>query len=95
MRWKINFRCVRLVCLEKTCPIPKRARWGLRVGEWYGRRRFPPEKIITKLREVKVVAACRQIGIAEQTLYRWRKEYRGLKVDQARRMKDLSGRIRA
>jgi transposase-like protein len=35
------------------------------------------------------VEACRQIGIAEQTLYRWRKEYGGLKVDQARRMKDL------
>ena len=35
------------------------------------------------------VEACRQIGIAEQTLYRWGKEYGGLKVDQARRMKDL------
>ena len=35
------------------------------------------------------VEACRQIGIAEQMLYRWRKEYGGLKVDQARQMKDL------
>jgi len=51
---------------------------------------------MAKLREVDVlvgrgstaVEACRQIGIAEQTLYRWRKEYGGLKVDQARRMKD-------
>jgi transposase-like protein len=62
-----------------------------------GRQRFTPEQIIAKLREVEVIVgrggtaveACRQIGIAEQTLYRWRKEYGGLKVDQARRMKDL------
>jgi putative transposase len=61
------------------------------------RQRFTPEQIIAKLREVDVLVgrgstaaeACRQIGIAEQTLYRWRKEYGGLKVDQARRMKDL------
>lgn len=52
-----------------------------------GRQRFTPEQIIAKLREVDVlvgrgstaVEACRQIGIAEQTLYRWRKEYGGLK----------------
>ncbi|MBU7587611.1 MAG: IS3 family transposase [Sphingopyxis terrae] len=62
-----------------------------------GRQRFTPEQIIVKLREADVlvgrgstaVEACRQIGISEQTLYRWRKEYGGLKVDQARRMKDL------
>ena len=62
-----------------------------------GRQRFTPEQIIAKLREVDVIVgrggtaveACRQIGIAEQTLYRWRKEYGGLKVDQARRMKEL------
>ncbi|WDA39227.1 IS3 family transposase (plasmid) [Sphingobium sp. YC-XJ3] len=62
-----------------------------------GRQRFTPEQIIAKLREVDVIVgrggtaveACRQIGIAEQTLYRWRKEYGGLKVDQVRRMKDL------
>ncbi|BBB11676.1 transposase A [Sphingopyxis sp. FD7] len=33
--------------------------------------------------------ACRRIGVTEQTYYRWRKEYGGLKTDQARRMKDL------
>ena len=57
-----------------------------------GRQRFMPEQIIAKLREVDVIVgrggttdeACRQIGIAEQTLYRWRKEYGGLKVDQVR-----------
>lgn len=62
-----------------------------------GRQRFTPEQIVAKLREVDVlvgrgstaVEACRPVGISEQTLYRWRKEYGGLKVDQARRMKDL------
>ena len=33
--------------------------------------------------------ACRQIGVTEQTLYRWRREYGGMRVDQARRMKEL------
>lgn len=61
------------------------------------RQRFTPEQIIGKLRKVEaaigkgstVSAACRGIGVTEQTLYRWRKEYGGMKVDQARRLKDL------
>ena len=61
------------------------------------RQRFKPEQIIGKLREVEIVVAkgstmteaCRQIGVAEQTLYRWRREYGGMRVDQARRMKEL------
>ena len=61
------------------------------------RQRFTAEQIIGKLREVEVLVAkggsvadaSRQIGVAEQTLYRWRKEYGGMRVDQARRMKDL------
>ena len=56
-----------------------------------------PEIIIGKLREAEVlvakgatvVEASRQIGVTEQTLYRWRKEYGGMRVDQARRLKDL------
>ena len=36
-----------------------------------------------------VADASRQIGVAEQTLYRWRKEYGGMRIDQARRMQDL------
>ena len=55
------------------------------------------KEIIGKLCEVEIVLGqggttaegCRQIGDSEQTCYRWRKEYGGLKVDQARRMKDL------
>jgi transposase-like protein len=61
------------------------------------KRRYTPEDIVKLLREVEVfqsqgqsvVEACRQIGVTEQTYYRWRKEYGGLQVDQARRFKDL------
>ena len=60
-------------------------------------KRHKPEEIIGKLGEAEIVLAqggttadaCRRIGVAEQTYYRWRKEYGGLKTDQARRMKDL------
>jgi putative transposase len=61
------------------------------------RKRFKPEEIISRLREVEVLLAkggtvlegCRQIGVTEQTYYRWRKEYGGLDVIQAKRLKDL------
>lgn len=62
-----------------------------------GKRRSTPEQIIRKLREAEVhlskgmtiPLAARQIGVTEQTYYRWRKEYGGLKVDQAKRLKEL------
>ena len=62
-----------------------------------GRKRFSPEQIIVKLREAEVidskgltqVEAAKKLGIAEQTLIRWRKEYGGLRVDQAKRFKEL------
>jgi len=61
------------------------------------RKRFSVEQIINHLREADVLLAqgrtvgevCRQIGMSEQTYYRWRTEYSGLKVDQAKRLKDL------
>ncbi len=61
------------------------------------RKRHTPEQIIGKLREAEVGLAngqtvlevSRTLGITEQTYYRWRKEYGGLKVEQARRFKDL------
>jgi putative transposase len=61
------------------------------------KRKYSVEQILTKLREAEVVQskgstvqeACRQIGITEQTFYRWRKEYGGLRLDQARRLKEL------
>jgi len=62
-----------------------------------GRKRFSPEQIIVKLREAEIieskglaqVEAAKRLGICEQTWIRWRKEYGGLRVDQARRFKEL------
>ena len=61
------------------------------------RKRHTPEQIIGKLREAEVDLAsgqtvlevCRTLRIAEQTYYRWRKEYGGLKVEHARRFEEL------
>src|SRR6516165_2840088 len=60
-------------------------------------QRFTPEKIIGPLRQAeeelaqgqRVGEVCRGPGISEQSFYRWRTEYGGLKLEQARRMKDL------
>ena len=70
-----------------------------------GRKHHTPEQIITKLREAEVLLgkgqpvgeACRRIGVTEQTYYRWRQEYGGMRVDQARRLKELekeNGRLK-
>ena len=61
------------------------------------RKRYSAEQIIKKLREAEVLQAqgqtiaqvVRQLGVTDQTYYRWRKEYGGLKVDQAKRLKEL------
>ncbi len=62
-----------------------------------GRRTFTPEQIINKLREAEVHLsqgetvgeASRRVGVTEQTYYRWRLEYSGMRVEQARRLKEL------
>jgi len=70
-----------------------------------GRKRYTAEQIIGKLREAEIELAkgqttpevVRKLGISEQTYYRWRKEYGGLRVDQARRLKELereNGRLK-
>ena len=61
------------------------------------KKRFSPEQIIFKLREVEVLVgqgesvanACKKIAVTEQTYYRWRKEYGGMGTDQAKRLKEL------
>ncbi len=61
------------------------------------RRAFTPEQIINKLREAEVLLsqggtvgeASRRIEVTEQTYYRWRHEYGGMRVEQARRLKEL------
>ena len=60
-------------------------------------KKYKPEQIVSLLRQIEVAMAngkatpqaCREAGIAEQTYYRWRKEYGGLRLDQAKRMKEL------
>ena len=70
-----------------------------------GRKRPTPEQIITALREAEVGLArgksvkliSRELDITEQTYYRWRREYGGMKVSQARRLKELereNGRLK-
>ena len=61
------------------------------------RKSYTPEQIINKLREVEILLnqganvgeACRKIGVTEQTYYRWRKEYGGMRIEQAKRLKTL------
>jgi putative transposase len=61
------------------------------------KKRYSPEQIIAKLREAEVElargqktgAVCRKLAISEQTYYRWRREYGGLRMDQAKRLKHL------
>lgn len=61
------------------------------------KKRYTPETIIRKLREAEILQgqgqtiaqAVKQLGITEQTFYRWRKEYGGMRVDQAKRLKEL------
>ena len=62
-----------------------------------GRKIFTPEQIIGKLREAEVLLSkgqsveqmSRQLGVTEQTYYRWRKEYGGMRVEQAKRLREL------
>ncbi len=61
------------------------------------RQRHTAEQIISKLREAEVLQAkgmsmeemLRQLGVSDATYYKWRKEYGGLRVDQAKRLKEL------
>ena len=60
-------------------------------------KRFKAEEIVNKLRQADVelargstvAAVCKLLGITDATYFRWRKEYGGLEIDQAKRMKDL------
>jgi putative transposase len=60
-------------------------------------KKYQPEKVLNLLRQIQVAVAngkttalaCKEAGIAEQTYFRWRREYGGLQVDQAKRLKEL------
>ena len=69
------------------------------------KKRATPEQIVLLLRQIEVSTSqgksiaivCREAGISDRSYYRWRKEYGGLDLDQARRMKDLekeNGRLK-
>ena len=69
------------------------------------RKRYTAEQIISKLREAEVLQSsglsileiCRQLEIKEQTYYKWRKEYGGMRVDQAKKLKEVeqeNGRLK-
>ncbi len=61
------------------------------------KKAYTPEQIINKLREaeihinqgISIAEASRKIGVTQQTYYRWRKEYGGLRIEQAKRLKSL------
>ncbi len=61
------------------------------------KKRHTAEQIISRLREAEVLLAkgmkmpqvCRKLGVTEQTYYRWRKEYGGVRTDQAKRFKEM------
>jgi len=66
-------------------------------GGQMGRKTCTPEQIINRLREaeihinqgIPIAEASRKIGVTEQTYYRWRKEYGGLRIEQAKKLKNL------
>jgi putative transposase len=61
------------------------------------KRRYTPEQIINKLREAEILLSqgntigvvCKKIAVSDYTYYRWRKEYGGMRVDQAHRLREL------
>ena len=62
-----------------------------------GKKGYTPEQIISKLREAEVLLsqgatvaeASKKISVTQQTYYRWRKEYGGMRIEQAKKLKDL------
>ena len=71
-------------------------RFDQQTGVFRGKR-YEPEQAVALLQKVdaavasgtSVEHACREVGIVEQTYYRWSKQYRGLREDQAKRLKEL------
>jgi putative transposase len=77
------------------CTSERETHWTRRA---YGTgKKYQPEQVVNLLRQIEVAVAngkttaqaCKEAGIVEQTYFRWRKEYGGLQVDQAKRLKEL------
>ena len=71
--------------------------WTVRKGDQMARKSYTAEQIINKLREAEILISqettlavtLKRIGVSDCTYYRWRKEYGGMKIEQARRLKEL------
>jgi transposase-like protein len=96
-RW-VNKQTCDLPPLTATSPrVVKVWYWSQRRRQLMPRKRFKTEEIIQKLRESEILLsqgknvaeACHQIGVTDQTYYRWRKEYGRVPTDQAKRLKEL------
>ena len=85
-----------LTYLAKMFPVLKLG-YGTYKGSRMARKRYTAEQIIGHLRQAEIllsegktiIEAARHLGVSEQTYYRWRKEYGGMEVSQARRLKEL------
>lgn len=85
-----------LTYLAKMFPVLKLG-YGTQKGGPMARKRYTAEQIIGHLRQAEIllsegktiIEAARHLGVSEQTYYRWRKEYGGMEVSQARRLKEL------
>jgi len=86
-------------------PISRVRIWDTSKGDSMSRKRYTAEQIIGHLRQAEIrtsegktiAEAVRELGISEQTYYRWRKQYGGMEVNQARRLKELeqeNGRLK-
>ena len=103
--WAKHMTDAELTCPPRTGPGVMLVLGLKERGVKMARRKHTAEQIINKLREAEVAISAgstvaevsRQIGVTQQTFYRWRTEYGGLKIDQARRLKQLeteNGRLR-
>ena len=90
-----------VICPPKTRPSPVlesgRGQDTKGEGTMAAPKRLSPAQIINRLRKAEVALAngnttkevCRELGVSEQTYYRWRREYGGMKLSQAKRLKEL------
>ena len=100
VEWVVT-RQLNLICPPKTRPSPVlesgRGQDTKGEGTMAAPKRLSPAQIINRLRKAEVALAngnttkevCRELGVSEQTYYRWRREYGGMKLSQAKRLKEF------
>ena len=105
IRMDVKRTSVRMTFPPKTDPGQSGTLGQIMEDKVMPRKRFSAEEIVNKLREADVLLSkgqtvalmCKRIEVTDQTYYRWRREYGGLRVDQARRLKALekeNGRLK-